>query len=1059
MISDQKKIKEISPFLPDDLLDIQFSSYNWFLTEGIKEILEEFTPTYDYSQENFKVEFLSYSIGEPFRSQEEAFEKEVSYTAPLRIKVRVTNLKTGESETQDIYFGEIPLMTERGTFILNGVERVIINQLVRSPGVYFSSIPYGDRNYFGASVIPLRGAWLEFQTELNNIITVKIDRRKKVPVTVLLKAFGVEDNQTLTKIFEDVDISEISYIENTLKKDNTQNTNEALIEIHHKLKPLELSTLDNAIKFFQTTFKEKQRYDLSYPGRYKINKRLNRESTSLFLELEDIIEIVKEIINLNNNPKSKGDDIDSLENKRVRSVGELVQNRFRLGMTRLVKRMKDKINILGEEAISPAKILYPKDLTSAVLEFFLLSPLSQFLDQTNVLAEIEHKRRMTTGGPGGVSKERAGFEIRDVHPSYYGRICPIQTPEGQNVGVISYLAFYARPQKTLGFLETPYFRVKNRKITNEIVWLTAEKEKDEVIANRAIEIEDDYIVQDYVEARAYGQPKTVRAEEVTLIDVSLYQLFSISPLLIPFIEKDDANRALMGANMQRQAVAPIRSEPPFVKTGLEEKIARDTRWLVIAPEDGTISEVDANKIILKTKSGKTLSFFLKKFLQTNQYVCINQKPIVRKGQNVKKGQVLADVSGTYQGEIALGRNVLVAFLSWGGLNFEDAIIISEKLVKEDYFTTISIEDFYCDVKETKIGPEEVTYDMPGIPEAKLANLDENGIVKVGTFVKAGDILVGKVTPKKEVELSPEERLLKAIFGEKISDIKPTPLVLEHGKDGRVIGINILSRDRNDPLETDVIKRIKVKIAKLRKIQVGDKLCGRHGNKGVISRIVPEEDMPFLPDGTPVEVILNPLGIISRMNIGQLFETHFGMIAKKKNTSFTIPVMSKISEEILKEELKKAGFSEDGKFDLYDGRTGLKYDQKVTVGYMYMYKLIHMAEDKIHARSVGPYSLITQQPLGGRARGGGQRLGEMEVWALEGYGASATLQEMLTIKSDDVIGRNQAYNSIIKGEKIKISAVPAAFNVLYQELKGLGFNIEVEIGTEVKAEEKVKKVKT
>mgnify|MGYP001773088892 CR=1 FL=1 len=1048
-----KKFKELPQYLPEDLLDIQFSSYNWFLTEGIQEVLKEFTPTYDYSGEDFKVEFLSHTIGDPFRSEEEAIDKEFSYTVPLRIKVKVTNLKTGESEVQDIYFGEIPLMTQRGTFILNGVERVIVNQLVRSPGVYFTAIEYGERKFFGANVIPFRGAWLEFQTELNNVITVKIDRRKKVLATVLLKAFGIENNEELIKIFQDVDISEISYIETTLKKDETQNTQEALIEIHHRLKPLELSTIDNALKYFNSVFKDKLRYDLSWPGRYKINKKLNRDSKSLVLELEDLILIVKEIINLNNNPKSKPDDIDSLENKRLRSVGELVQGRFRVGMMRLVKRMKDKIAILGEEAISPAKILYPKDLTNTIFEFFLLSPLSQFLDQTNILAELEHKRRITTAGPGGISKERAGFEVRDVHPTFYGRICPVQTPEGQNVGVISYPALYARAQKELGFLQTPYYRVKNRKITEEIVWLTPEEEYKEVITHQGIEIKNGKIVNDWVEARAFGETKTVRAEEVTLIDVSLFQPFSVSASLIPFLEKDDANRALMGANMQRQAVGLVKPEIAIVRTGLEEKVARDSRWLIIAPDDGVIEEVDAEKIVLRKKDGRTVTFKIKKFLRTNQYLALSQRPIVHKNQKVTKGQILADVTGTKDGKIALGRNVLVAFMSWGGLNFEDAIIVSEKLVKEDYFTNISIEDFYCDVKETRIGPEEITYDIPGVPEAKLINLDENGIVRVGTFVKSGDILVGKVTPKKEIELTPEERLLKAIFGEKISDVKPTPLVLEHGKDGRVIGISILSRDQNDPLEPDVIKRIRVRIAKLRKLQIGDKLCGRHGNKGVISRIVPEEDMPFLPDGTAVEVILNPLGIISRMNLGQLFETHLAMAAKKLGYEAIVPLMTRLSEEILQEELKKAGFSPDGKFTLYDGKTGEKYNERVTVGYMYMYKLIHMVEDKIHVRSTGPYSLITQQPLGGRSRMGGQRLGEMEVWALEAYGAATTLQEMLTIKSDDVLGRNQTFESIVKGEDIKISAVPAAFNVLYQELRGLGFNIE--INTEVPVKEKIK----
>jgi len=1055
-----KKFKELPNFLPQDLLEIQFQSYNWFLKEGIKEILEEFSPTYDYSGEEFKVEFISHEIGLPIKTEEEVIEKELSYTAPLRIKVRVTNLRTNQSETQDIYFGEIPIMTERGSFILNGVERIIINQLVRSPGVYFTAIPYSGKNFFGASIIPLRGAWLEFQTELNNVISVKIDRRKKVPVTVLLKAFGIESNKDLIKIFEDVDIYDISYIETTLKKDETKNTQEALIEIHSKLKPVELSTLDNAVKFFESLFKDKSRYDLSWPGRYKINKRLERNSKSLVLELDDIVLTVKEIINLNNNPGSKSDDIDSLENKRLRCVGELVQNRFRLGMTRLIKRMKDKISVLGNEAISPAKILYPKDLSNAILEFFLLSPLSQFLDQTNIIAEIEHKRRITTSGPGGISKERASFEIRDVHPTYYGRLCPIQTPEGPNVGVISYLSLYSKPEDKLGFLLTPYFRVKNRKITDEIVWLSPQDEFKEIITHHGINIKDGYIVDDFVSARCYGEPKTIESDKVTLIDVSDYQPFSVSASLIPFLEKDDANRALMGANMQRQAVGLIKPELPLVSTGLEEKVAKDSRWLVLAPEDGIIEEVDASKIVLKSKNNKTFHIKLKKYTKTNQYLAFYHNPIVKKGDFVKKGDVIADATGTKNGKVALGRNVLVAFMSWGGLNFEDAIIVSEKLVKEDYFTTISVEDFYCDVKETKIGPEEVTADIPGVPEAKLLNLDENGIVRIGTYVKSGDILVGKVTPKKELELSAEERLLKAIFGEKISDVKPTPLVLEHGKDGKVIDVHILSRDHHDPLDPDVIKRIRVRIAKLRKLQIGDKLCGRHGNKGVISRIVPEEDMPFLPDGTPIEVILNPLGIISRMNLGQLFEAHLGIAAKKMNYQAIVPVMAKLSEEIVSEELKKAGFSPDGKFILYDGKTGEPYQERVTVGYMYMYRLIHMVEDKIHARSTGPYSLITQQPLGGRSRMGGQRLGEMEVWALEAYGSAYILQELLTIKSDDVLGRNQAYANIIKGEKIKTPSLPEAFNVLYQELRGLGFDIEInkEVKAPEKVKEKIKKIK-
>ena len=1022
------------------LAETQITSWNWFVKTGLREILSEISPIKDYTGENLELYFDDYFFDEPKYDEETARYKGISYEAPLRVKVRIVNLKTKEIKEQEVYFGDFPLMIKRGTFIINGVERVVVAQLIRSPGIFFiAEISKGQKS-FGAKIIPNRGAWLEFNTDSDGLISVKIDRHRKVPVTDLLRIFGLEDNEKIIKVFSDIDTGPIKFIETTLKKDAAKDAADSYIEIYKRLRPGDLATPQNAKNLIDAMFHRIDRYTLSAVGRFKFNQRLGMgNKKNQLLDIDDLVSAVKEIIKLNNNPQAESDDIDHLGNRRVKAVGELLQGRLYVGFARLRRIIQDRMSTSEIGDIMPSQLINYRPLISVIKEFFATSQLSQFMDQDNSLSELEHKRRLSVMGPGGLTRERAGFEVRDVHSSYYGRLCPIETPEGQNIGLICHLANYARLNE-YGFLETPYFKVKNGKVTDEIVWFNALEEEKYKIAEGGAKIDSGgKIIEEIVDARIKGSPGACPKKEVEFIDASSNQIAGVAASLIPFFEHDDANRALMGANMQRQAVPSLKPQAPLVSTGIEEKAAFDSGRLIIAEESGVVKEVDAAKIVVDGKEEK--KYRLDKFRRSNDYTCISQKPLVFKGQKIKKGEVLADSSTSDNGVLALGQNLLAAFVSWGGANIEDAIILSEKAVENDVFSSIHIEDFYCDIRETKLGPELTTPDIPNVSEEKLKNLDEDGIIRIGAEVGAGDILVGKISPKGEVELTPEEKLLRAVFGEKAIDVRDTSLVLPHGKSGRVVEIKILSRERGDKLEPGVIKRIQIEIAELRKVRAGDKLAGRHGNKGVISQIRPVEDMPYLEDGTPVDIILNPLGVASRMNLGQILETHLGMAAFKSGYRAITPIFVGAKEKDIKMELKKAGLPENGKLTLYDGRTGQPFSQPVTIGYIYIMKLNHLVEDKIHMRSIGPYSLITQQPLGGKAQFGGQRFGEMEVWALEGYGAAHTLQEMLTIKSDDVFGRAAAFESIIKGGEIKNLSTPLAFNVLVSELKALGLNIE------------------
>jgi DNA-directed RNA polymerase subunit beta len=1038
-----------------DLLSLQKESWKSFWERDLKELFEEISPIRDYAKKEWELWFLDYHLGQPnYPSDFEAKRNNDTFEAPLRVKVRLVNLKTKEVKEQEVFLANFPLMTERATFIINGVERVVISQLIRSPGVFFTAERIGDRNFFGAKIIPNRGSWLEFETELNGALGVKIDRKRKFPVTTLLRAFGISDNSEIKKLFEEVNKGEKDYIEETIKRDPTKNQNEALIEIYQKLKPGDIATPESGRELLENMFFNFERYDLSKVGRWRMWQRLPElrpknysedieiKKEDRVLRVEDIISVVKEIIRLNNDPNAKPDEIDHLGNRRVRPLNELLINRLRIGLTRMARIVKDRMSTLDVASITPLQLINPRPVMTVIQEFFSSSQLAQFMDNENPLSELEHKRRLTASGPGGLTKERAGFEVRDVQPSHYGRLCPIQTPEGQNIGLITYLAGYAKVNP-YGFIVTPYFKVEEKRVTSKIQYLTAYDEERYIIASGRILVDEDgKILEKEVEARIRGEPGVAKREEIDFVDVSPEQSISIATSLIPFLQNDDANRAQMGSNMQRQAVPLLNPEPPLVMTGVEEVVARNSGQLLVSDVDGVVKEVDAQHIVIKPKEGKLRVYNLRTFQRTNQYTCFHQRPVVKRGQKVKKGDILAEGASISNGCLALGRNILVAFLPWRGANFEDACVISERLVKEDIFTSIYIENFGCDVRNTKLGPEITTNDVPNVAETKLKDLDEEGIIRIGAEVFPNDILVGKISPKGEAELSPEERLLRAIFGEKAKEVKDTSLRLEHGRRGKVIDIKIFSRELGHKLDPGVIKRIEVEIADLRKIQAGDKLAGRHGNKSVISKVLPEEDMPFLEDGTPVDIVLNPMSVVSRMNLGQILETHLGLAAKKLGYHAISPALSGATEEEIKEELKKAGFEETGKVTLYDGRTGLPFPEKVTVGYIYMMKLIHMVEDKIHARSIGPYSLITQQPLGGRAQFGGQRFGEMEVWALEGYGAAHNLQEMLTIKSDDVLGRAAAYQAILKGEDPKEPNVPASFSLLVNELKALGLAVEV-----------------
>ena len=1133
-----------------DLIEVQKNSYYRFLKEDLREVLDDISPITDYSGK-LVLEFVDYKVDldHPKYSMEESKERDVNYSAPLRVSVRLINKETGEVKQQEVFMGDFPLMTPQGTFIINGAERVIVSQLVRSPGVYFSeSFDKVGKQLFAAQVIPNRGAWLEYETDSNGVLYVKIDRQRKVHITALLRALGYGTNAEILDLLGDDE-----RLSATLSKDPTRSVADGLIEIYKRQRPGEPPTEESARSLLKGLFFDK-RYDLARVGRYKFNKKLalkarlagrvadenvispvtgellceagqkidaemaaaiqnagvnavwvragetrvklvgnNFASAAGFLpfapieaglnedvhiptllallpEMESMDEaekkaflhahyydliprhivpddMVASISYLIGMPYGIGhtDDIDHLGNRRIRSVGELLQNQIRVGLTRLERVVRERMGLQDMDVAMPSNLINIRPVTAAIKEFFGSSQLSQFMDQTNPLAELTHKRRLSALGPGGLNRERATFDVRDVHYSHYGRMCPIETPEGPNIGLINSLSTYARINE-YGFIEAPYRKVdaKNRFITDEIVYLTADEEDNYIVAqaNEPIDENTHWFKRDRVTARLLDQIIETKNTDVDYMDVSPKQLVSVATAMIPFLENDDANRALMGSNMQRQAVPLLKPEAPIVGTGMEYKAAADSGIVVLAAEDGTVSHVNARSISIVDRNGVEHVYHLTKFQRSNQGTCLNQRPIVRKGMKVRKGDVIADGASTDGGEIALGRNILIGFMTWEGYNYEDAVLISEKLVKDDVFTSIHIEEHEVEARDTKLGLEEITRDIPNIGEDALAQLDEFGVIRPGAEVRAGDILVGKVTPKGETELTAEERLLRAIFGEKARDVRDTSLRVPHGEGGVVVDVKVFTRENKDELSPGVNQMVRVYIAQKRKISVGDKMAGRHGNKGVVSRILPEEDMPFLPDGTPLQIVLNPLGVPSRMNIGQVLELHLGMACKSLGIRIATPVFDGATEQDIKSLLKQAGCDEDGKTVLYDGRTGEPFENRISVGYMYYLKLHHLVDDKIHARSTGPYSLVTQQPLGGKAQFGGQRFGEMEVWALEAYGAANTLQEILTVKSDDVVGRVKTYESIVKGENVPPAGVPESFKVLIKELQSLALDIKV-----------------
>ena len=1131
-----------------NLIKVQKDSYDWFVEEGLGEVLKDISPIEDYSG-NLVLEFFDYYMEEKTKySVEEAKERDATYSTRLHVKVRLINRETGEIKEQEIYLGDFPLMTDSGTFVINGAERVVVSQLVRSPGCYYGEefdTKTGKRTY-NSTVMPLRGAWLEYETDGNDIFWVRVDRTRKVPVTTLLRAIGIATDSQIIDLF-----GEEEMLKATINKDTIKDQDEALIEIYKKLRPGELPTVDAARNLFNGLFYDNKRYDLAKVGRYKFNQKLalatrikdkvsandivDSETGEVFVQAGEIIseevaeEIqdsginivdimvgdkkvriignstcnihkvlptvdlsklhIKELVNYNvlkniidntseeelvkaleermdelvpkhittedmiasinyllnlSHGLGKPDDIDHLANRRIRCVGELLQNQFRIGLTRLERVVRERMTIQDLDVVTPQTLINTKPITSAIREFFGSSQLSQFMDQTNPLSELTHKRRISALGPGGLTRERAGFEVRDVHYTHYGRLCPIESPEGPNIGLISALSSFAQINE-YGFIETPYRKVdpETHKLTDIVEYMSADVEDNYIIAQASEPVnEDGKFVHPRIRVRFKNEVIEVDSDKVQYVDVSPKQLVSVAAAMIPFLEHDDAKRALMGANMQRQAVPLMITESPIVGTGIEYRAAKDSGILVLAEDDGVIEKVTCDSITVKYKNGKTVVHKLRKFKRTNGGTCINQKPIVKKGEKVKKGDAIADGPATQNGEMALGKNVLVAFSTWEGYNYEDAILINERLVKEDVFTSIHIEEYDCECRDTKLGAEEITRDIPNVGDDSLKDLDENGIIRIGAEVRPGDILVGKVTPKGETELTAEERLLRAIFGEKAREVRDTSLRVPHGEAGTIVDVKIFTRDNSDELGPGVNQIIRCYIATKRKISVGDKMAGRHGNKGVISRVLPEEDMPFMPDGTPIDILLNPLGVPSRMNLGQVLEVHLGGAAKALGWKISTPVFDGATEEDVKELLAKAGMSEDGKMTLYDGRTGDPFASPITVGVMYMLKLHHLVDDKIHARSTGPYSLVTQQPLGGKAQFGGQRFGEMEVWAVEAYGAAYTLQEMLTVKSDDVVGRVKTYEAIVKGENVPEPGVPESFKVLVKELQSLGLDVRL-----------------
>jgi len=1027
-----------------NLIAHQEDSWRWFVEDGLSEIFSEINPIDDYTGQKLALRFGRYHFDEPKTTDQFAKENNLTFEAPLHATVELTNKVTGEVKEQEIYLGDYPWMTERGTFIINGTERVVVSQLIRSAGVFFTADTVAGRNYYGAKMIPGRGAWLEFETATNGTIYVKIDRRRKLPVTTLLRALGHPKTSEIRELFADIDTGETSYIQETLEKDTARGANEALIEVYRRLRPGDLATVDNARQMIERMFFDFKRFDYSRVGRYKMNQRLGLDvantAENRIFQMSDLVAIIREIIRLNNT-QEPADDIDALSNRRVKLVGELIARQFRVGMLRMQRNAMDRMSVADMENVTPSQLINARPVVAAVREFFTSSQLSQLLDEVNPLSELSHKRRLSSMGPGGLSRERAGFDVRDAHPTHYGRICSVETPEGANVGLVLNLATYARVNE-YGFIETPYLRVTDGRVTDEVVYLDAAQEASEVIADAGARLNDDKSFTDSrVSARKFLQPGQVDVEEVTFMDAAHKQILGSTAALVPFIEKTRVDRALTGSNMQRQAVPLLTPEPAIVGTGIEQAVAENSGHLIQAEADGEVVRADADEIHVKYADGVKV-YALRHFVKNNDDRCYNQKVRVARGDRVKQGDILVEGASIAEGEIALGRNLTVAFMPWGGYNMEDAIILSRRLVEDDRLTSINIKDYNVEVRETKLGPEIVTRDIPNVSEDSLRHLDENGIVQIGSEVKAGDVLVGKITPKGEQELSSEERLLRAIFGEKAKDVRDTSQRMNNAGGGKVVGVKIFSRENGHELKAGVLMQIQIFVAQMRKIGVGDKMAGRFGNKGVVARVLPVEDMPFMEDGTPVDVILNPLGVPSRMNLGQLFETHLGMAARALGYRVATPSFDGVPSATISDELEKAGLARDGKSQLFDGRTGEAFEERTTVGVMHMIKLHHMVSDKIHARSTGPYTMVTQQPLGGKAQNGGQRFGEMEVWALEAYGAAATLQEMLTIKSDDVYGRAKAYESIIKDEPIVGPKLPESFNVLVKELQGLGLRVDL-----------------
>ncbi|MCL2094808.1 DNA-directed RNA polymerase subunit beta [Candidatus Saccharibacteria bacterium] len=1027
-----------------DLIQHQKDSWKELVESGLQEVFDEVSPIEDYTGQKFTLRFKNYYFGEPEQSDRVAREKEMTYTAPLHVNVELTNKVTGEVSTKDLYFGEYPWMTDRASFVVNGTEKVVVSQLVRSNGVFFSSTVVGGRNLYGAKLIPGRGAWLELETAAGGAIYAKVDRKKKIAVTTLLRAMGLETNGDIKQAFSHLDAEGMEYIDATIEKDVTTTASEAYLDIFRRLRPGDHATVANAKSLFDRTFKDPRRYDYSKVGRYKLNRRLdlNVDNTpdNRVLLLSDVIAIITEVIRLGVT-QAAADDIDSLSNRRVRLVGELVARQFRIGMMRLQRNVLDRMSMVEVETATPAAIINPRPVALAVREFFFSSQLCQMMDETNPFAELSHKRRLNSMGPGGLTKERAGLEVRDAHPTHYGRVCLIETPEGGSIGLVLNLATYARVNEH-GFIETPYRKVMNGKVTSEIVYLDADGEKRAVIAGGGAKLnKDGTFAEERVSARDYGDIGMVDVSEVQYIDAANDQVLGVSAAMIPFVERNRVDRALTGSSMQKQAVPLIKPESCTVGTGVEPVIARNTGQLVLAEEDGTVEKADGESVTVKYKKASK-TYELIHFMKSNDDRSINQKVRVARGQKVKKGDVLIEGASIADGELALGRNLLVAFMPWRGYNMDDALVISRRLVEDDTLTSVNIKDYDVEIRDTKLGPELVTRDIPNASEHSLRHLDEQGIVRVGADVEVGDVLVGRITPKGEQELSSEERLLRAIFGEKAKDVKDTSQRMTNAAKGKVIGVKVFSKDDGYELKTDVLMKIKIYVAEMRKISVGDKMAGRHGNKGVVAKVLPVEDMPYMEDGTPIDVVLSPMGVPSRMNLGQLFETHLGMAAKALGYKAATLAFDGVTSDKISDELEKAGYPRDGRVKLYDGLTGEAFDEPVTVGVMHMIKLHHMVSDKIHARSTGPYTMVTQQPLGGKAQNGGQRFGEMEVWALEAYGAASILQEILTIKSDDVFGRSKAYEAIIKDEPIGAPKLPEGFNVLVKELQGLGLKVDL-----------------